>query len=322
MKRPIVLALAVWLFSGAPAWAQWPLGVTPPVFIFPGSAINGSGTAVTVPITIPVNGIATTPTDALILTNTTAATAAATVQMPPRLRQRGFAWDTAASQSLDWDLGFLPVSAATPTSTYRWRHSLNGAAYTEPMTLTSAGVLTTLSGVAAGGSLRTNTNTVDFGATGFLYVPADGKGQILSNAQNAGVGWDVLTDAILKIRTRAQTGYATVDALAYRLSGVPTFTSTAPTITSGFGDGGATAPAIVTGSTSTAFRITVGDGAADTAGVIGLPTATNFWNCDIWDQTTPLDVTRQTASTTTAVTFTTTIAWTAGDVLIGRCTGQ
>ncbi|HWY33936.1 MAG TPA: hypothetical protein VNX68_04775 [Nitrosopumilaceae archaeon] len=98
-----------------------------------------------------------------------------------------------------------------------------------------------------------------------------------------------------------------------------TFSSTAPTVTSGFGT---TPGTIVAGSTSTSFRILVGAGAATTTGVIGLPTAVNFWNCDLWDMTTPLDVTRQTASTTSSVTFTATIGWTAGDTLIGRCTGS
>jgi hypothetical protein len=38
-------------------------------------------------------------------------------------------------------------------------------------------------------------------------------------AESTGVGFDVATDAVFKIRTRAQTGYATVDALGYKVSG-------------------------------------------------------------------------------------------------------
>ena len=41
----------------------------------------------------------------------------------------------------------------------------------------------------------------------------------LNSAEAAGAGLDVATDAVAKFRTRAQTGYATVDALAYRING-------------------------------------------------------------------------------------------------------
>ncbi len=50
--------------------------------------------------------------------------------------------------------------------------------------------------------------------------PADGQLNVMTNVQTAGTGFDVATDAVLKIRTRAQTGYATVDALGYKVSGV------------------------------------------------------------------------------------------------------
>ena len=52
-----------------------------------------------------------------------------------------------------------------------------------------------------------------------LNSPADGQVNILVAAETAGVGLDFATDAVLKVRTRAQTGYATVDALAYNASG-------------------------------------------------------------------------------------------------------
>lgn len=94
----------------------------------------------------------------------------------------------------------------------------------------------------------------------------------------------------------------------------------APTITSGFGSG--TAGTLVTGSTAFNFRITVGTNAGGTTGVIGLPAATNFWNCKLADQNTPLDVTNQTGSTLSSATFTSTVAWTTGDILIGGCTAS
>lgn len=63
-----------------------------------------------------------------------------------------------------------------------------------------------------------------FGAAGNLTTltsPANGQMNATNNAGTAGVGVDVNTDGVLKVRTRAQTGYATVDALAYQASGTP-----------------------------------------------------------------------------------------------------
>jgi hypothetical protein len=111
----------------------------------------------------------------------------------------------------------------------------------------------------------------------------------------------------------------TVALSAINLGAVLAISGTAPTVTSGFGT---TPGTIVGGSTTLTFRVLVGAGAATTAGVIGLPTATTFWNCWLYDQTTPLDITRQTASTTASASFTATIGWTAGDILIGGCTGS
>ena len=116
----------------------------------------------------------------------------------------------------------------------------------------------------------------------------------------------------------AATVAGSFGASSYNLNAL-TFSAALPTVVSGFGSG--LAGTIVTASTATAFRVTVGTNAGGTTGIIGLPTAGNFWNCDLWDMTTPLDVTQQTSATTSQVTFTTTVAWTTGDVLIGRCTG-
>ncbi len=99
-----------------------------------GGATPGFGNLIT------VTALATTSTDGWVLSNTTAATGGATVQISPRLRLRGNAWDTAASQTDDFFIENLPVSAATPSGILKFGHSLNGAAATYPMTLTSAGV--------------------------------------------------------------------------------------------------------------------------------------------------------------------------------------
>ena len=85
------------------------------------------------------DNIVITSTDGFLATNTTAATGAVTVQMSPRLRFRGNAWDTAASKTVDFFLENLPATAATPTGTLKFGYSLNGAAASYPMTLSSAG---------------------------------------------------------------------------------------------------------------------------------------------------------------------------------------
>lgn len=53
-----------------------------------------------------------------------------------------------------------------------------------------------------------------------LRSPADTHINLLTLAETVGVGLDIGTDAVLKVRTRAQTGYATVDCLGLKASGV------------------------------------------------------------------------------------------------------
>jgi len=110
--------------------------------------VTGSATTHT------INALTTTSTDGIILTNTTPATAGATVQISPRVRWQGTAWDTAASETVDFFVENLPATAATPTGTWKLGYSLNGAAATYPMTVSSAGAITTLGAINAGTSLQ------------------------------------------------------------------------------------------------------------------------------------------------------------------------
>lgn len=100
----------------------------------------------------------------------------------------------------------------------------------------------------------------------------------------------------------------------------------APTISSGFG----TSPSIASNNGPTTFRLNVGTGGTATGGVIGLPTATNGWNCQfsIFNPTATnlLSQNVMTASSTTTVTITNELtstgiatAWPASTVLIGSC---
>ena len=156
--------------------------------------------------------------------------------MSGRTTWRGTAWDTAASETVDFFVENLPATAATPTGTLKFGYSLNGAAATYPMTLSSTGTITagTLLPSATGFSLGAGSTPYNqlnlygtmffkasFGGadTGTLSHPADGQTNLTNGAVNAGVGLDVTTDAVMKVRTRAQTGYATIDALGINASG-------------------------------------------------------------------------------------------------------
>lgn len=99
--------------------------------------------------------------------------------------------------------------------------------------------------------------------------------------------------------------------------------STAPTITSGFGTGASISANNGTG----AFRVGVGTSSAAT-GIIGLPTASAGWNCSCADITTnsaTVFLCKQTSSSTTSATignFNTSAAgaaWADNDVLAVSC---
>lgn len=174
--------------------------------------------AVTGIVSATVNNVIASSADGMVIANTTAATAGVPVQVSPRLRFRSQVWNTTtpANNTNDWVIENRPVSAATPVGEIYFRSSLNGAALTTPFKVDSNGNLTLLSGIIlAAGAFR-----IQFGAAGFIGTQADGKFNWLTAAGTVGAGIDITTDALLKIRTRAQTGYATVDALAYQVSGV------------------------------------------------------------------------------------------------------
>jgi hypothetical protein len=100
--------------------------------------------------------------------------------------------------------------------------------------------------------------------------------------------------------------------------------STAPTISSGFG----TSPSVSANNGTPAFRVNVGTGGVATSGVIGLPAATTGWNCfctDITTNSTGVFSCKQTASSTTTATVgnfsdvAVATAWTASDILAVSC---
>lgn len=137
---------------------------------------------------IAATGLATTSTTGLSLENLTAATGAATVQMSPRTVWRGNAWDTAASQTVDFFAETLPATAATPTGQWKLGYSLNGAAATYPLTVSSAGRLDTLTTIQSGGHVGIADNfELVFAGGGNLASLTDGLFRSLNSAETFGI---------------------------------------------------------------------------------------------------------------------------------------
>lgn len=99
---------------------------------------------------------ANTSIDAMILTDTTAATSG-NQQYSPRLHFTGQGWKTtatAASQAVDMIEELQPVQgAANPSGNLVWSDSINGGAYSAVMTLSTAGTLTATTFSGSGASL-------------------------------------------------------------------------------------------------------------------------------------------------------------------------
>lgn len=335
MKR-ILIALALVAGLSGQASAQglpnWPVGVTPPVFVIGGGFVSGAGvangpifapftnctapsyafvtqtttglSATSLPAllicangtivgtfsataatfnpavigTFQVNAIATTSTDSLTLSNATAATGGATVQMSPRLKWRGNAWDTAASQTVDFFAEVLPATAATPTGTWKLGYSLNGAAATYPMTVDSSGTATLLQNVLTNGDVRA-------AAGGGIYF--SGQTQLRSTA-----------DKLLKVVDFGNTTGMEVNV------GTPTLgTCTGGTLVSGAHNFGGE----VTGNTSGSCVIN-----------FGTPNFTNTPFCFINDETT-LTAVRISARSTSSITVTGAVS---GDAFQFFCIGR
>jgi hypothetical protein len=197
------------------------------VFLWPGLFSVSGGV-----ITFSQDGIATTSTNGLILSNATAATSGVTVQMSPRLLWRGNAWDTAASETVDFFAENLPATAATPTGTWKLGYSLNGAAASYPLTVTSAGGLTTGNFIVAGGSVFAATgSSFIFNSRSIMRSQSDGTWDLVNNGSTSGFGLDGNTDAVAKLRTRAQNAYATLDCLGLKASGAAGFNGTVTPVT-------------------------------------------------------------------------------------------
>lgn len=99
-------------------------------------------------------------TAGISLNNTTAALVGVPVQISPPLLFSGFGWGTGAgtSQNSTFRLFNNINSSATPTGSLVFQHSLNGAGYTTPLTLSSTGAVT-FSGALSGATTLSLTST-------------------------------------------------------------------------------------------------------------------------------------------------------------------
>lgn len=117
--------------------------------------MNGTNTW-TGPQTIQQNGLAVTADPGLTLINSTASTSGSGRQGAPGVIFSGTQWNGAASIVDAWKLVTLPSSGST-VSSFLFQRSTNGGAYSNMMTLTSAGALS-ITTVNATGAIQSGGN--------------------------------------------------------------------------------------------------------------------------------------------------------------------
>ena len=137
-------------------------------------------------VTATQAGIATTSTDGVVVTNTTAATSGATVQISPRMRLCGTAWNSsgAASETDCWKIEAVPATVAgTTTVSLQVARSVAGGAYGSTVTISSGGSITAgLNLTAAAGGVVNWTGRAN------VSSPADGEITTGNNAQTVSAG--------------------------------------------------------------------------------------------------------------------------------------
>jgi hypothetical protein len=155
----------------------------------------GAGTATPsskLDVTTDGLGVSQTTSSGLALVNTTAAAAGAQ-QISPALRFSGFGWKTdatAASQAVDFRAYVLPVQgAAAPTGNLIFQSSINGGAYSDLLTLTSAGNGTLVGNLTVSGA-GANTFAGDVSVSN---ASTNGTNYNLINSDTGGATWSIGT---------------------------------------------------------------------------------------------------------------------------------
>lgn len=157
---------------------------------FDGTYFSVGGVAGTSKIHVLTTAIGTTQSDAygILLANSTAA-AAGLQQISPPIVWQGNGWKTnatASSQDVRFAAEILPVqSSANPTVTWILKSSINGAAYVNQLTVTSAGVLT------ATGNIVTNNNASVAGNLAATRVICGGNTTTTINIRTTNAGSNI-----------------------------------------------------------------------------------------------------------------------------------
>lgn len=104
--------------------------------------------------TIRKDNLQTTPTDGLIVQNTTAATSGTTLQYSPAYHIQDASWKTGVntSEAHEWRIFGLPTSGATTTDKITFQHQLAGGGYTEKFSLNDDGYVNAATGYKVNGS--------------------------------------------------------------------------------------------------------------------------------------------------------------------------
>lgn len=96
------------------------------------------------------------------------------------------------------------------------------------LTLTSSLTVSDVFNTGTTGYRAANAAFFYWSTRAAMTSPADAQINLTNNAASVGIGLDFTVDAVLKVRTRAQSAYAQVDALGYSTGGVAGVTTFGP----------------------------------------------------------------------------------------------
>ena len=182
-------------------------------------------------IFVTENGLGNTGGDGLVLQNTTAG-AAGVPQWSPRLRFRGYAWDTSLlqSDSIDWKIEAKPASAisANDGGALAFSFSKNLAAYSQPMSISSAGALT-ITSIVGSGSVAMSTSSIGSASIQSNITTANttgGDGIVAASTFATTVGSTTSKSPRIRLRSTAwDTGSSANKTNDFMLENVPTSAS-------------------------------------------------------------------------------------------------
>jgi hypothetical protein len=208
---------------------------------------------------LSVNAIATTSTDGFTVQNATAATVGVPVQMSPRVKWCGAAYNSVSTLS-ETDCMFaevLPVTAAgATTQTLKIGSTINGGAATYPLTVSSAGATAVVAGGKYGFAGVSNAIALNGTATAvqasdggnyFYVAPAvvtvNSADLVLASAATGRFTFPTPTaDGLASMTNNAKT-----IGVSIKIDALPTVSAC-----------GAGSPAVVAGSTPLSGAVTIG----------------------------------------------------------------